>query len=187
VVLAVQQNSGNVVATATGSIDLTALNFQGTGEPTNSMAPLVGLIQVGSTPEWDVYHMMNSGPQSFGPGGQAFSTTQTGDFFGINNGDQIELPLSYVSGAPLSGTATWIGETITSLGLNPGTYIYTWGSGPTADTLTVNIGNVASVPEPASLWLAVIACVAVIAAYGWFAGSKKQRRESLLRPYGAAE
>jgi hypothetical protein len=87
-----------------------------------------------------------------------------------------------VSGAPLSGTATWAGATLSSLGLTLGTYNYTWGSGPTADTLTVNIGTV---PEPTSLWLGVIGSVAVI-AHGWFARSKKQRRESLQSPHGAA-
>ena len=57
---------------------------------------------------------------------------------------EIRLPLGYVSGAPLaSASATFSGATLASLGLTQGTYAYNWGSGGSADSLTVNI-----VPEP---------------------------------------
>ena len=46
------------------------------------------------------------------------------------------------------------GSTIGALGLDLGTYVYTWGNGVDADSFTVIIG---SVPEPSSLTLAATA------------------------------
>jgi hypothetical protein len=44
----------------------------------------------------------------------------------------------------MSGSSTFSGQTLASMGLTPGTYQYTWSS----DSLTVKIGTV---PEP-STW-----------------------------------
>jgi hypothetical protein len=183
VVLDIQQVAGNVVATATGTVDLSALSIIETGTPGNGMLPAFGVVQVGTTLVEDNVWGNIAGPASFGPGTGLFehSSSHSGDFFGVaGKGQGIEVSTTYVSGAPLSGTATWADATFSSLGLTPGTYNYTWGSGPTADTLTVNI-----VPEPASLWLGVIGSVGVI-AQGWSARSRKQRTESLQGPFGAA-
>jgi PEP-CTERM motif len=67
----------------------------------------------------------------------------------------VAVPLDYVSGAALgTSTATFAGATIASLGLTPGSYVWSWGSGPTADTFTLDIvagaGVGAAVPEPAT-------------------------------------
>ena len=50
----------------------------------------------------------------------------------------------------LSDTATWDDTTISGLGLTPGTYTWTWGSGATADSFVINIPPV---PEPTTLTL----------------------------------
>jgi hypothetical protein len=52
------------------------------------------------------------------------------------------------------------GVSLANLGLTPGTYVYSWGAGPTADSLTINVGTV---PEPASLaMLGVSAAIALL-------------------------
>jgi hypothetical protein len=66
-----------------------------------------------------------------------------GDLFGVFGGD-VAVGFGYQSGAALSGSATYDNATFASLGLMPGSYVYTWGSGANADSLTINIE---AVPE----------------------------------------
>jgi hypothetical protein len=44
-----------------------------------------------------------------------------------------------VSGTQLKNTATYTGQTISSLGLTPGTYTWTWGTGAHADSFVLVI------------------------------------------------
>jgi hypothetical protein len=71
----------------------------------------------------------------------------------------LVVPEGYVSGSQLSDTDTYFDETIAQLGLAPGIYNYTWGSGATADSLTINIGVV---PEPASVAVVAIPALALL-------------------------
>jgi hypothetical protein len=83
-------------------------------------------------------------------GGETPASTDTGDFVGIGGSlGHLHVPAGYISGTPLSDSATFDDQTLSSLGVTPGTYTYTWGSGPTADSLTL----VAGVPEPSGLML----------------------------------
>ena len=59
------------------------------------------------------------------------------------------MPHGYVSGAPLSDTSTYSGATFASLGVTPGRYEWTWGSGANQN-FTLVIGA-AAVPE-CSTW-----------------------------------
>jgi hypothetical protein len=97
---------------------------------------------------------------SFGSGVFTSATTGTGDLVGIQQliGEPagfVFVPTNYASGATLSDTAAYTGQTFATLGLTPGTYEWTWGTGATADSFTLQIGPVA-VPEPASLPLLVM-------------------------------
>jgi predicted alpha/beta-hydrolase family hydrolase len=62
----------------------------------------------------------------------------------VVHGDLL-LPEGYVSGSSIEGTTTWANQTFSSIGLTPGTYLYTWGAGADADSLTMEI----VAPEPA--------------------------------------
>jgi hypothetical protein len=60
------------------------------------------------------------------------------------------VPAGYVSGNALSDTSTYSGQTFSSLGVTPGTYKWTWGSGANQN-FTLVIGGGSTVPEP-STW-----------------------------------
>lgn len=83
-----------------------------------------------------------AGPGSFGTVlTDNYADAFSGDFVGILGVDlRFFVPLGYVSQAPLTSSATWNGATFASLGLTPGTYEWTWGTGPTADKFIVQIG-----------------------------------------------
>ena len=98
-------------------------------------------------------------PANFGTGGVAIATSGTGVKFGFapdwDNAPRLELDPT-LSNVLISSTSTYAGQTFASLGVTPGSYVWSWGSGPTADTFTLNITNEAppsSTPEPASLAL----------------------------------
>jgi VPDSG-CTERM motif len=59
---------------------------------------------------------------------------------------RIIVPQGYVSGVAISNTMTFNNETLASLGLTPGTYIWSWGTGLPNQNFTLIIGG-AGVPD----------------------------------------
>jgi hypothetical protein len=177
-VVTLQQVGPNVVATGSGPIDLTGLitnpGLAGTCFCAPGIIPTIpgenlGYISTGMTglgiPNSRFYttlHPPITSPGPFGPGETTiFASSGSGDIVGVFsvlasvNPDQfapgIVVPLGYVSDSPLSDTATYNNQTFASLGVTPGTYEYTWGTGPNQN-FTLDI-RTAAVPEPASLTL----------------------------------
>ena len=70
-----------------------------------------------------------SGPTNFGSGGETPANSGSGDLVGISR-TMLVVPHLYVSGNALSDTSTWNNATFASLGVTPGTYVWTWGPGP---------------------------------------------------------
>ncbi|NOZ40569.1 MAG: hypothetical protein GXP24_10125 [Planctomycetes bacterium] len=135
-----------------------------------------------SGPNYDPYMGDSlSTPEGFGPPpsfpaedvvlgllpGFHIAESGTGDLFGaayfyIDDGGTLVplvpaliVPAFYTSGTELAGTAIFSGETFDSLGIIPGSYTWTWGSGATFDSFTLLI-----VPEPSSILLALSAIFA---------------------------
>jgi hypothetical protein len=119
------------------------------------------------------------GPTTFGSGFTTFATAGTGDAFGVLGLEQqIFTPVGYTSGSALTTTETYTNQTLTSLGITPGTYTWTWGSGADADSFTLQIGPAAAaVPEPSTAIVAVFGAVAFI-AYGWTRHRRGHRRQA---------
>ena len=152
----INQTGSNVVATASGSLDLTGLtilasNFglAGGGE---SIAGSFAYIGLGSDAGFLTGFTGLTGPTQFGSGGLVNSSTFAGTSFAINGsgfGDTVVfLPIGYTSGSGISSTATWLGQSFASLGITAGQYVYASQN----DTVTINIGPVnGAVPEP-STW-----------------------------------
>jgi hypothetical protein len=89
------------------------------------------------------------------------------------------FPAPYVSGNSLNATDTYANTTISGLGLTPGTYTWTWGTGAHADSLTVQVGPGAptGAPEPSTALVAVIGAAAFV-TYGWSRHRREQRRQA---------
>src|SRR5215471_570624 len=144
----------NVVATGHGAINLTGLTLDVSGIfVPGTMAANLGLIQIGQLANLlgDQYTGI-TGPTSFGPGTMFFpqANTGSGDFVGIAGlaGD-IQVPGGYVSGNPLSDSMTFNSATFASLGVTPGTYVWSWGAGLPNQNFTLIIGG-AGVPDGGS-------------------------------------
>ena len=153
VIITLQQQGSNVVANGSGTINTSALTgiqlayinsgICASDGPGTYMDMMVGPSTVALVMEWNGF----TGPSNFGAGVSLYhATSGSGDMVGIFDG-VLFFPAGYVSGASLSDSATWANQTFGSLGVTPGTYTWTWGSGPTADSLTL---NATATPEPAS-------------------------------------
>jgi hypothetical protein len=152
-VVTLEQVGPNVVATGSGAIDLTGLSFATNGAGGPVMTPSEAAILTGSSGPDILYRGPISGPTSFGSGGFASGDSGTGDLVGIAANPlgvlpTVYVPTGYVSNSLLSDSATYNNVTFSSLGVIPGTYVWSWGIG--ADQkFTLEIGA-AVVPDSGS-------------------------------------
>jgi hypothetical protein len=158
-IVTLTQQGSNVVATGSGPIDLTGLSFFRTSADIADILPANATITTGRTGgTLDRYYTGFTGPASFGSGGVTFGSSGSGDLVGIDasgafvGAPVIIVPTSYISGTSLSDTATYAGETLSGLGVTPGTFEWTWGTG-TNQNFTLEISS--AVPEP-STWAMMI-------------------------------
>jgi hypothetical protein len=145
------QSGSNVVATGSGSINTSALSFEGVGTASGvGIVPSFNQLFINPNGTGDFYTGI-SGPGNFGTGGLTLTGNVSGDEF-VWDGFQIVVDTGYVSGTAMSDSLTFTNATLASLGLTAGTYTYTWGSGDSADSFVIEI-PAADVPEPATLAL----------------------------------
>jgi hypothetical protein len=148
------------------------------GDEFGRIQPNTGVFMVGKVPADSIDQYSNplnfmgpSGGNSFGTGGSAFGSSGFGGatcqnptrdcgLLGLIPGGQfLRTPFDYVSGEMLpNSTTTYAGEDFASLGLDVGMYTWTWGSGGTADSLTLNI-----VPEPSTAALMTLGLIGLAA------------------------
>jgi len=154
-----EQEGANVVATGSGSIDVTGLHMQIGASVTPVLIPEGGDIVTRFTTGSVLFQGADSyvgftGPRSFGTGNVALPSAGTGDVVGIFNDAfpaELLVPVGYVSDTPLSDTATYTGATLASLGVTPGTYVWTWGTGTDQNFTLDVVAPVAATPVPAAL------------------------------------
>ena len=178
VTITVEQDGSNVVATGGGTLNTTDLTPQGLFGSISAISGTPGYIGMGPTnvPNVEGYSAI-TGPLTMGSGPLTQASTGTGNNFDLNaESSFLFVPTSYVSGTSLTASATYTKQTIASLGLNPGTYTWTWGTGINADSFTVQIGGVPAVPEPSAAVLAVFG--AAFTAYGWSRHRRATRRQA---------
>jgi len=141
------QIGSNVVATGSGAFNLTGLSLTGGGSSSAEMNPSIADLAV-ATGFQDQYQGF-SGPLSFGPGGFIFASSNSGDAVTLIGGmtflSGLWVPQGYVSGGALSSSSTYNSATFASLGVTPGTYVWSWGDGAN-QRFTLIIGG-AGVPD----------------------------------------
>ena len=134
----------DVVATGSGAIDLNGLTFI-TSVDNDNPAIQAGLGLIGTGPfasSVDAYQGF-TGPTDFGSGAGALPNTASGDLVGISSGARaLYVPLGYVSGTTLSDSMTFDNATFASLGVTPGTYVWSWGTGLPNQNFTLIIPGV---------------------------------------------
>jgi hypothetical protein len=171
-VMNVLQTGPDVVAAGSGTIDLRDLNLSFSPPFVRSQVTPNAAIFFGgpTTPTVAEFQIAITGPTSLGSSFTSpQSTSGSGDLVGVSGlQGALLVPNGYVSDTSLSDSATWAGQSLASLGLTPGTYVWTWGTGQNADSFTLNIGGVsggngASAPLPRGAF----ASLAAIALVGW--------------------
>lgn len=118
-----------------------------------------------------------TGPKTYGSGYRTTSNSGAGDFVGINPGslsENLVVPQKYASGDALSTTATFDNASFASLGITPGTYTWTWGSGPNQRFTLKAVNSVHPVPEPPVLGIFAIG----LAGMGLALGRRKRQRRN---------
>jgi hypothetical protein len=119
------------------------------------MIPNSGNINMGSTTTGDVKQYTGfTGPAAFGGQGPEHADSSSGDILGISQSapglnNAIWVPFGYVNDTPLVDSSIYNNATISSLGLTPGIYQWSWGAGPDQN---FNL-DIQAVPEPAT-WAA---------------------------------
>lgn len=155
------ETGGDVVFSGSGSLNLSDLHHHVGGgalpgiNPTTESVPVLVLGPPDN--QVDEYGWADvSVPAPFGTGGHVPATSGTGDVFGTTVNIEapgeavIWVPSGYVSGSWLSGSIAFSSETFATLGLIPGIYTWSWGSGENADSMTLII------PEPSAGLLSLL-------------------------------
>jgi hypothetical protein len=147
-----EQVGSNVVANGSGAINLMGLSLQTNGGGQRFIDANSGAILTGQRGAlFDLYFGF-TGPTSFGSGGGFGANASSGDVVGIFGLDGfLPVPLGYVSGNALLSSSTFDNATFDSLGVTPGTYVWTWGTGLPNQNFTLIIPRVGvGVPDGGS-------------------------------------
>jgi hypothetical protein len=155
VIITVSEVNGDVVVSGSGTLNLAGL----TGSGSTSVSPrfiLSNIMIAGASGTVTSYQGATYTDGNFRSAISIISaSSSSGTTLALSTANGvISVSSSYVSGSELSFTSTYNNQTLSSLKLITGTYVWSWGSGDTADSITLIIGSVASaVPEPGTLSL----------------------------------
>ncbi|WP_156363669.1 PEPxxWA-CTERM sorting domain-containing protein [Sphingomonas sp. Leaf357] len=153
VTINITQLGANVALTASGTFNTALATLI---DSPASFGQLVGpsYAFAGFGTQGSVNTYVATGPSSFGPSSTLTNTTgNTGLGIGIYGAfPDFILSTAYVSNSQINSAGFVNNATLASIGLTAGVYNYTVGG----NTVTVNIGQAAAVPEPATWGLMIL-------------------------------
>ena len=164
-----EEVGSDVIATGSGSLDISGLSAGLPGLYNASVFPYPFALVGSGSGKFFYDNFSFTGPSSFGPGPGAHADSYSGQVAGLFGSTALMVPSNYISGSDLGiSTGTWQNKSFATLGLIPGTYVWTWGATHPIDTITVKIG--AGVPEPATWAMMII-------GFGLIGGAMRKRRQ----------
>lgn len=176
IVFTIQESGADVVASVSGTLDLTGLSSFPGAQSARVQPSIAGLV-VGVSASPDNYLASFTGDlPTFGSGGQTLASSSSGNLTGVEYTTfpaaalVLSLPGGYVSNDPLSGSATWLATDLATLGIDPGTYAWTLTAN--GDSITVNV-----VPEPKIL--ATVMPLGLACVYVGYRRTRNWRKSSL--------
>jgi hypothetical protein len=144
----------DVVWSGSGSFDLSALSLTSSGTFQSGFSALPAIWAIGPTASIQRYGgaSLTGYSTTFGNNLVVPTPISSGSTFGVVSGGitsrQIVVPSGYTSNTFISGTATYTGATIASMGLTPGTYTWAWGSGANSSSIVMTIEGSSVTPTP---------------------------------------
>ena len=169
-IINIYESGSDVIANVSGSVV-----YMDAGVPTSDtldtailpFANILSFAPLGGTGPYLRHGISNYPNPTFGTGGPSLATSVSGNTDLLLTTSFLFLPDNYVLGTPISVTATFANTTISTMGMNTGTYYYTWKDGLNVDGATLNIGGgPAAVPEPGT-WAAAALLVGGAAFARW--------------------
>lgn len=158
------QSGPNVVATGSGTINLTGLAGAGSGGTAAIVRAVNATMVVGTSTTFDAYDGF-AGPAAFGGGAAFTASSYSGNGVGLNGSiGRLVVPQGYVSGNALASSSTWNGATLASLGLTVGTYTWNWAGDSL--TLIISLAPPASTPVPTLSEWGVVGLAVLLALSG---------------------
>lgn len=167
--ITMEQVGPDVVATSTGSLPNNSVTTGYTViEAQAVVTPLIGSLTLG-LPQFPGNNSLLyagsivSGPASFGSGATQLASSSSGPMFGfLGASGAVGVDVGQgLAGTPFTaGTATWANLTLASLGVTPGTYVWTTSSVFNGETITLTV-----VPEPYEY--ALMAGLGLLGFAGW--------------------
>ena len=157
ITILITEVSGGVSVSGSGSFDVLP-SFGQPGYATPVITPSLGAFYLGGEIQTGQGFLLENftGPASFGDGAMIEATSGSGDNFGLISGEHggAFIQGMYNAGDPLAGISFYAGESVASMGLNPGVYVWEWNDGVNFDSITLTV-----IPEPSGMFLLMSACL----------------------------
>lgn len=144
VVVNITEQGANVVAEASGFLDLAGLQYSKSvvGGAVKNMNPSLARIATGASGLVNVYTSF-TGPANFGSNKQIDTLLQSGIAF-VFNGSKGELSIAntYLSNTGFTSSTTWTNKTLAALGAVTGRYDYMFNG----QMVSISVGSTLETP-----------------------------------------